>query len=244
LETIGHHFTALAWAIQKISRGKFLWYFIPGLLFTLLFWKIFDWTGTYISGEEANSDSWWSDLWSTSVEKTFSFLDFLFHQIYIFFILTVLSPLFTFLSEKVDEELTGKSVPFDFVRLINEFLRMIFIVTIAIAMELILMGCWALISWMLNLDFLDETIYWVIAAFFYGFSFYDYSLERYEFSVRDSLGFCRRYPLVTLMTGISFSLIGLIPIFGLAIAPVMATIISTHVFLKTMGKLTNTKQEQ
>jgi CysZ protein len=244
LETIGHHFKALSWAIQKISRGKFIWYFIPGILFALLFWKIFDWTGTYVSSGEVQSDSWWSNLWSTSVEKTFSFLDFLFHQIYIFFILTLLSPLFTFLSEKVDETLTGEKVPFDLVRMFNELIRMIFIVSIAITMELILMGCWAIVSWMLNLDFMDEYFNWTIAAFFYGFSFYDYSLERYQFSIRQSISFSRRNPLLTLMTGIFFSLIALIPIFGLAIAPVMATIISTHVFLKTMGKLTNTKQEQ
>jgi hypothetical protein len=52
-----------------------------------------------------------------------------------------------------------------------------------------------------------------------------------------SIRFSKRYAMPTLVTGIFFSTIMLIPILGLALAPVIMTIVSTHVFLKTMGKL-------
>lgn len=230
MKTIGHHFTALQWTILQFSKGKFLGYFIPGVLIALTFWSLESWAHGLVG---QTSENWWDK----AISGTGSALEFVFKQIAVFFILTVLSPINTFLSEAVDKELTGNRNGFDFMRLINDFVRMIFVVVIAIILEFLFMGIWSLFSWMFSLQFLNKTVFFLSASFFYGFSFYDYSLERYEIGLGGSYRFSKRYFLPTLVTGLTFMSLYFIPLVGIAIAPVMATIISTHVFLKSTGRL-------
>lgn len=237
MKTIGHHFVALQWTIQQFSKGKFLFYFIPGLLIALSFWKMQDWAEGMTVGQV---ESWWDKL----IAGTGSVIGFILKQIEVFFILTLLSPINTFLSEAVDKSLTGNTLGFDFIRLFNDFVRMIFVVLFAITFEFLFMGAWSLFSWIFGIGFLNKYVFFLSASFFYGFSFYDYSLERYEIGLGGSYRFSKRYFLPTLVTGIVFMSIYYIPIVGIAIAPVMATIISTHVFLKSTGKLDQIKQEK
>ncbi|MDC1403491.1 EI24 domain-containing protein [Crocinitomicaceae bacterium] len=238
MKTIGHHFTAFQWALQQFSKGKFLLYFIPGLLIALGFWYLETWAHGFIG--EGESNGWWNSI----VSGTGTVLEFIFKQIAIFFILTVLSPVNTFLSEAVDTELTGKAVGFDFIRFFNDFIRMIFVVIIAVFFEFLFMGVWAIFAWIFSLQVLNPTVFFLSASFFYGFAFYDYSLERYEIGLGGSFRFCKKYFLPTLVTGIIFMGLYYIPIVGLAIAPVLATVISTHVFLKSTGRLDQIKQQK
>ncbi len=231
MKTIGHHFAALQWALQQFARGKFLLYFIPGLLIALGFWYLESWAHGFVG--EGQNGSWWNKIMS----GTGSVLEFIFKQIAVFFILTILSPVNTFLSEGVDKELTGKTVGFDFIRLISELLRMILIVTIALFLEFLFMGVWWLFAWIFNIGFLNSTVFFLSASFFYGFSFYDYSLERYEIGLGGSFRFAKRYFFPTLVTGVFFMGMYYIPVVGVAIAPVVATVVSTHVFLKSTGRL-------
>jgi CysZ protein len=238
MKTIGHHFHALQWTLQQFSKGKYLLYFIPGVLFALLFWWLQRWSEGLISPESVDPNAgWWAGILEKGVSGTGHFLSFIFKQLAVFFVLTLFSPINTFLSEAVDTDLTGERIGFDILRFVNDFIRMIFVVIIAILLELIIMGVWSLFSWMFGIQFLNPTVFFISASFFYGFSFFDYSLERNEISVMGSIRFSKRYAMPTLVTGIFFSTIMLIPILGLALAPVIMTIVSTHVFLKTMGKL-------
>lgn len=238
MKTIGHHFAALQWALQQFSKGKYLLYFIPGLLIALGFWSLENWAQGLIG--EGASDGWWDKV----VSGTGSVLDFIFKQIAIFFILTLLSPVNTFLSEAVDKELTGKVVGFDLMRFINDFFRMVLVVIIAITLEFLFMGIWWVFAWIFGISFLNPVVFFLSASFFYGFSFYDYSLERYEIGLGGSFRFSRKYFLVTLVTGVFFMALYYIPVVGVAIAPVLATVISTHVFLKSTGRLDQIKQQK
>ncbi|MFT7344326.1 MAG: CysZ protein [Lentimonas sp.] len=238
MKTIGHHFMALKWTFNRFFQGKFLLFLIPGFLFALIFWQIFDWSHSLHGGQENYSSfDWLNNTLNTTVEYSLSFFEFLLNQVYVFFVLTLLSPVNTYLSEKVDEELTGQTVGFDILRFVNELLRMILIVIIALSLEFLLMGVWWIFSWVFSLEETNTFVFFLITAFFYGFAFYDYSLERYEISVGGSLRFAKKFFLPVLVSGIIFSLLILIPVFGLAFAPVIATIYTTYVFLKANGKL-------
>lgn len=238
MKTIGHHFQAIQWTLQQFGKGKYLLYFIPGVLIALGFYWVIDAIQHFFAPETVDPNAgWWTNLWEKSVRGTGYFLSFILNQLEIFFVLTVLSPLNTFLSESVEADLQGEKVGFDILRFVNDFIRMIFVVAIAIGLELIIMGVWSFFAWLFGIQFLNPTVFFVTAAFFYGFSFYDYSLERHEIGVMGSIRFAKKYALPTLITGIFFSVTLLIPILGLAVAPVIMTIVSTHVFLKTMGKL-------
>jgi CysZ protein len=240
MKTIGHHFKALQWSLQQFGKGKFLLYFIPGIFIALGFWSLESWAQGLIGVDSAESEGWWDKV----VSGTGSVLDFIFKQIAIFFILTVFSPINTYLSENVDTELTGKVVGFDFIRFFNDIIRMVFVVVIAISLEFIFMGIWWLFAKIFGLEFLNTTVFFLSASFFYGFSFYDYSLERYEIGLGGSIRFCKKYFFPTLVTGVFFMAIYYIPVVGIAIAPVVATVISTHVFLKTTGRLDQIEQQK
>ena len=110
-------------------------------------------------------------------------------QMYIFIVITVLSPFNTSLSEKLDHRLTGHEPDKGWTRLINEFIRMIFIALIALILEgIVLLGYWVFSLGPLG-GAHDSIIYFLIKAFFLGFAFFDFSLERYEKNVFQSLGF-------------------------------------------------------
>src|SRR5690606_24921740 len=149
-------------------------------------------------------------------------------------ILTVLSPFNTILSEKLDTKLTGQKFSFSIIRLINDLFRMILVVIIAISMEFIFIGFWWLICWItgLNDTFIYPLISFLIGAFFFGFSFYDHSLERYEVNVFGSIGFAFSNGLLVMTTGAIFKLLYYFPYFwevsylGIIIAPVLTTMIS------------------
>ena len=79
-------------------------------------------------------------------DGVFGIFDLITSEFYKFVVLIVLSPVNCILSEKVDSYLTGKEYKFDFVRLLNDFLRMILIVISALLMEYIFLGIWWLFS--------------------------------------------------------------------------------------------------
>jgi uncharacterized protein involved in cysteine biosynthesis len=84
-------------------------------------------------------------------------------------------------------------------------------------------------------DTLEPILSFLSASFFYGFSFYDYSLERYSENTMKSLWFAFTRPLTMILTGSIFSLIMFIPVVGIPVAPVLTVMISTVVYIKIRG---------
>ncbi|MCT4561768.1 MAG: hypothetical protein N4A41_10365 [Crocinitomicaceae bacterium] len=230
-EAIFLHNKAIQWMFLAFSKGKFLLYFLPGLIISFPFWGLSDWTATMSSDNYADSDGWFGSILNSSIQGFFSFLGFLFEQLKIFLVITLLSPLFTRLSESVEESLTGKKFKFDLVQFIEELIRMLAIVFIALSLEFITLGIYHLFSWIFGLGFLDGIANFCIASFFYGFAFYDYCLERHQIGIFQSVSFVRQKPILNFVTGLCFGLASLIPVFGFAVAPVIATIIASHVFV-------------
>ena len=190
IKAINLHLEAWKWTLNSISKGKFLVYFIPGLIASLFFASLYTLTREIetalgfvkyvpLIGEYIYS----------AVSGTFGLIYFIFLQIYMFTVLTLLSPFNTLLSEAVDTEITSRTYSFSIAQVIKDFLRMIFIVFLALVMELFFMIAWWIISWIFGLGILDSLMYFLISAFFFGFAFYDYSLERSKKGVIDSLGF-------------------------------------------------------
>lgn len=235
------HTDALLTLAGYLSQGKFLKFFIPGLVVALIFWQVF-------IAAQIVSDSFSflqsipliGDILYSFISGTVGIIHFILQQIFVFFILTLLSPFNTILSEKVDTEITGTPFPFDMARIPGDILRMIVIVSIAIILELLLSGVWWLISTMIGIHFFDGIIYFVIAAFFYGFSFYDYSLERYKIGITGSMNYAFSNKVNMLLTGAVFLLLYNIPFIGVIIAPVLTTMVTTVVYLKNKSQSTTT----
>lgn len=245
MKSINFHIKAIIEVVYQLSKGKYWIYFIPGLVLTLIYFFL-----TYRANSIVESVSileripFFGSYINQVVSAAFSLIGFIVEQIYIFAIITLLSPFNTYLSEKLDTELTGQTFKSDFGRIINDFVRMIFIVFIALTLEFVLIGTWWVFAWIFGIS---DTIYTVIsflmASFFFGFSFYDHSLERYNIGVFGSIGFSFQKMLLVTITGALFQLIyyfpytGGTPYIGIFIAPVLTTMISTVVYLYHLKKL-------
>lgn len=233
MKAIQLHISGISGTFAELGKGKYWLFFIPGLVVALLFWQIFLVTETVQNSFSILQNiPFIGSYLHSGVEGTFSVIQFVFNQIFVFFILTVLSPFNTILSEKIDSSITGKKYSFDFVEMLNDLLRMIFVVILSLFLEFFFMLIYWIVSSILGIGFLDQIVYFVIAAFFYGFSFYDYNLERSKIGVFKSLGFAFSNILLVALSGCIFLALYYIPFVGVVIAPVITTIITTIVFLK------------
>ena len=243
MKSFVNHFNGISITLKELFKGNFLLYFIPGVVITLIYWFFKSKTQVLEDSIDISTGySWidWATSWvDTGISQAFSLIGFIFEQIYIFVIITVLSPFNTSLGEKFDSKLTGNKFDTNVIRFINDFLRMIFIVIIAVVLEITFIIMYWFLSWMFGLDALDPFMYHIIAAFFFGFSFYDFSLERYEQGVGSSMYYAFEKPLTMILTGTIFLLMFKIPLVGIPLAPVLTIMISTVVYLFDQKKLAN-----
>jgi len=234
------HLSSIIIAYKLLLKREFIIYLAPPILVTFF----------YIIGSlllsSFLSESWAKEIsWLLVVfEKLSQVIDFLFTQLYIFIVLTCLSPFNTMLSQKVDVFINNQFFLVNIRQVINEFFRMIFIVLIALVFNILLI----LFLWLLSQMFgnYSSFIYnigsFVISAFAIGFTFYDYSLERYKIGVVTSIKFAFYNWAIVLLSGLIFKVlyefpyIWDIPFIGIIIAPVFTTILSTVIYLRIITK--------
>lgn len=238
MRAINDHISSINLAFQELMKGKFWLYLLPSLLISLFFWFV---SGVLdsIFGFLNHTDSvpFIGNYLETGIQSGksfFSYLGDLFHE---FMILTALSPVYCLLSEKVDNTVTGAKFNGGIIRILTDLLRAVFIVFISMILYIALMATWWIFSWLSGFHLLDELIYFFIAAFFLGFSFYDYSLERYHVSILKSWGFGFNHILYMILTGGIFHLMFQVPYLGILFAPFFTSIISTIVYLKMQHKI-------
>ncbi|WP_341899756.1 hypothetical protein [Fluviicola taffensis] len=232
VQAFKHHWTGIEQVTKALLKGKFLWFFVPGLIVGLIYFY-FQWQAHRVQEGITNvadavpvvgsAISWLAD-------GVFGIFDLITSEFYKFVILVILSPVNCILSEKFDSYLTGKEYKFDLVRLFNDFLRMILIVISALFMEYIFLAIWWVFSWILP-DFIGEALFFLIASFFVGFSFYDYSMERYGLNFFRSWGMGFSRMSYMLITGGIFTLMIKIPAVGIIAAPVLITMLSTATYI-------------
>ncbi len=232
IQALKYHWESSIQVFTTLKTGKFLLYFLPGLVIGAIYLVFYFQIHELLERSNSTEDqSWIGSAFSWITSQAFGILDILVFEFYKFFILVILSPVNNILSEKYDTHLTGKAFSFSFLRLVNDFIRMIFLVAAALFLEYLFLVIWWFLSWVLP-DFIGETLFFFISAFFLGFSFYDYSLERYQLGFFRSWNFGFTKLSYVLVTGTLFSLIFKIPYLGVIISPVLITMIATGVFIK------------
>lgn len=235
MKAIRHHIEAIKISIQLLSKGEFLLYFIPGLTLAAIYYFFLYRTQSLASAIDLETGIGFVDkiggYLESGISGIFSLFGFLLEQIYIFAVLTLLAPFNTLFAEKLDERLSGRSYPFSIAAFINDIFRMILVVIIALFLEFAFILIYWILSWLFGLDFIDDLAYHVIAAFFFGFSFYDYALERDRKTVGSSLFYAFEYPLSMILTGSIFLLIFNIPYIGIPVSVLLAIMLSTIVYL-------------
>lgn len=200
-------------------------YLIPGAVVTLIYGS-FMWSMGWI-GEAPDvntSELGWSAkliYWLTSGAKWFSTMMFE------FVVITLFSPVMALLSEHIENILNEKEYPFTIQRMITELLRTVGILVTGFIFSFIVIMLWNLIAWIGDLKAITPYIVFIFKAFFIGFNFFDYTLERNQVSIGKSWRYAINHPIFMLFVGAVFSIIFAIPILGVMTAPFIATILAT-----------------
>ena len=240
MNAIKDHVFAAKLAIDQLSKGKIWLYILPSVVVALLFYNVFSFFHHLSEGATvAQSVPFVGDYITTGLQKTVSFAVWITDQIYMFFILTLLSPVNCLLSEKIDNDVTGAKFDGGIVRIMTDLGRAFILLLFTLVLNFIVMGTWWLIALITGFHLLDPIIYFMIGAFFVGFSFYDFNLERYGIGFFGTVefGFAKMSYMVA--TGATFTIIYMIPVVGLLLAPFLVTVVSTIVYLKMKNKIPN-----
>lgn len=179
--------------------------------------------------EDTNTenDGWWASI----VQSIMVFIDWIFRHIYQFIMVTILSPVMAILAEKADNHLTGAKFDGGIVRMLKDFWRTVLIATTAFLVFIIIYIFWSLFAWMVGIDFISPVILFFVNAFFLGFAYMDYALERYQHKVGTSWEYAFKNWKTMIILGSIFSLIFYIPYAGALFAPYLVTLMATSIWI-------------
>lgn len=244
---LGLGFSSHIKAISFIAKHNLWLYFLWPLLIAIGLWVagfastfyMGDWLGdkvvSWISLDKSFDIDWLEWLrpfLSGAISIILKvFLFFLFASLLKYIVLIIASPILALLSERVDEILTGTSVPFHFGQFLHDMLRGILITLRNMLLEtLIWLGCLLfgllpIVGWLLG--WLTIPLQWFIAWYFLGFSMMDYSYERRKMTIRQGVAFTRRHKGIAIANGFLFSMLLYIPVLGISIAPVLSCVAGT-----------------
>jgi len=150
---------------------------------------------------------------------------FIWFKINRYVVVILLSPLFSILSEKTDQILTGKNFPFSMKQLSKDVVRGVLLALKNIFLELSIMLAGFLIAW----GFPPASIVTVplvsVAAWYYmGFSFMDYNYERRKMGVSASSKEVWKRKGIAISNGFLFTMLAYIPIVGVVFGSIWAVV--------------------
>jgi len=201
---------------------------LVGVGLSLLLYIYFDDAGNWISS--AYPFEWGRDFVGTISKWLVLLIGILLLAFsFKYIILIVLSPILSYISEVIEEELTGKSSkPFSISRFGYEMSRSVRINTRNIFKELFYTAILFLISMfpLPGIRLITTTAILLIQAYYMGFGNLDFLLERH-LNFRQSVAFVRNYRWMAIGNGLGFLLLFAIPVIGFILAPTLSAIGAT-----------------
>jgi CysZ protein len=226
-------------ALRFISRNKLSWFFIfPLLLNIFLFWVGYSWIADLSDTLKLGMDNWISgiDYGFVNNEYVKNTFDFLLKTISIigfflvfmsfggYLIVAIMSPIFSIISEKTEKIITGKDYPFDFMQLLKDVVRGVFLALRNITKQILISILLFVLSFVPLLGFFTPVLLFLVSAYFFGFSFMDYAIERQRLGVKDSVKYMRDNKGLVIGNGIVFALLLLVPFCGVFLSAFAAVV--------------------
>jgi CysZ protein len=207
-------------AVQFIRTHKLYWYFfIPAALMLLIYF-----IGNEISTWQASWDPRLGCTECATMNDTIWFLIKMLLSITIgltlmkfskYIVVILLSPLFSVLSQIVEKKITGKTYPFNLRQTVHDVKRGVRIALRNIMWEYIFFFLILMVS-MLGWENPQYSpifyLTYVIAFFYYGFSFIDYINERRRLDIDQSIHFMRNHRGLAIAIGAGYSILILVPV--------------------------------
>ena len=228
-------------AFTFLLKNKLLYFFLFPIAFNFLIYfsglsvlndfrlLINQYLESYLESFGA-SENWWILF----LNKLFSISIWLVSKVFFLYIFSLfggyltiifLSPVFTYLSEKIASIQKGKTYNFNFTQFIKDIFRAIIIsarnilVQLVMVFALFLIGFVPVIGW--GISIFGNLL---IVSYFYGFSFLDYTNERHQLSIKESVKIVRRKKGLAIGLGLVFYLCLFIPLLGGIISSFLAII--------------------
>lgn len=238
-------------AIDFIFRNKLAWAFlIPLALNILLFAFGISLVGGYSESifhwlEESIAIKEW-DFWGAEfLANTLGFIIWLLLKIFFFLlfafvggyvVLILLSPILAYLSERTEKIYSGSEFPFSWMQLLKDAWRGILLAIRNFILEGILAILLFLLSFVPIFQLITTPALFIISAYYYGFSFIDYTAERRKMNRQESIRYIRKNKGLAIGNGALFAGSLMIPIIGVSISGFMAIISSVAATLAILKK--------
>ena len=228
-------------ALNFLFKNKLAYFFFFPLLFNLLLFILGIQAVDYFSEnindylldlffKENTISGWWSRFlngfiyWTIWIVSKIIFV-FIYAIIGGYLTLILLSPVFTFLSEKTAEIITGKKNKFSLIQFLKDLLRAILIALRNMVLQL----CYSVLLFLISMIPIFGWIIsllgsFLISSYFYGFAFMDYANERNKLTIKESVLYVRKNKGFAIGVGGIFSLCFFIPIIGGILASFLAII--------------------
>lgn len=142
-------------------------------------------------------------------------LSMLFMHFAKFIVVVLMSPVLTHLSSKTERLLTGKSHPFDARQFMKDLIRAIYIAFRNLLWQyafILIIVIISLVGWGSVKSSPIALCIYIITAYYYGFSFMDYTLERRKLTVGKSVVFVRQHRGLAFSIGMFYSLMLFVPV--------------------------------
>ena len=136
----------------------------------------------------------------------------------------LLSPMLSYLAEKVRLILTGEEKPFGLEQLIADSIRGIRIALRSLGMELLAYMLIFILTFMPIVQFFTPVLLILLQAYFHGFSMLDYCMEARGVGYKESILEIKKKKPLAIGNGIGFYFLTLIPIVGWMFAPTLGEV--------------------
>lgn len=224
--------------IKDAGLRKF--YFLPGIISMFLFGG-FIYLGEYLSLNLASAlenffklQEYGSILYIFIKILVWICTVFFYYLVYKSLLLVIISPILGYVSERVETHLTGKKFDFTFKDNLRFLIRGVDIGLKSFFKQMVGTCVVMLLGFIFPINLSIPLLIFIIQGYFTGFSFMDYTLERYNLSPKESLDFLKKQRVYAALCGGIFTLLFFIPVVGIFIAPLITCVATTMITLELL----------
>lgn len=224
--------------IKDAGLRKF--YFLPGIISMFLFGG-FIYLGEYLSLNLASAlenffklQEYGSILYIFIKILVWICTVFFYYLVYKSLLLVIISPILGYVSERIETHLTGKKFDFTFKDNLRFLIRGIDIGLKSFFKQMVGTCVVMLLGFIFPINLSIPLLIFIIQGYFTGFSFMDYTLERYNLSPKESLDFLKKQRVYAALCGGIFTLLFFIPVVGIFIAPLITCVATTMITLELL----------